>query len=65
MDRHNAPTTCYRESPSRGRRSPELKPELTGREREPFDQLLGEMVPLSPCGSVVGVKLFGFPAWFM
>jgi NADH:ubiquinone reductase (H+-translocating) len=47
----------------------QLEAELTGRERVPFDfKLLGEMVPLSRRTAVAdlsGVKLFGFPAWFM
>lgn len=47
----------------------QLEAELTGRERVPFDfKLLGEMVPLSRHTAVAdlsGVKLFGFPAWFM
>jgi NADH dehydrogenase len=47
----------------------QIEAELTGRERKPFDfKLLGEMVPLSRHTAVAdlsGLKLFGFPAWFM
>lgn len=47
----------------------QLEARLTGRERKPFDfKLLGEMVPLSRHTAVAdlsGLKLFGFPAWFM
>jgi NADH dehydrogenase len=47
----------------------QLEAELGGRERRPFDfKLLGEMVPLarrSAVADLAGLKLFGFPAWFM
>ncbi len=47
----------------------QLEAELSGRSRAPFDfKLLGEMVPLSRHTAVAdlsGLKLFGFPAWFM
>jgi NADH dehydrogenase len=47
----------------------QIEAELTGRERHPFDfKLLGEMVPLSRHSAVAdlsGLKLYGFPAWFM
>ena len=47
----------------------QLEALLTGRERRPFDfKLLGEMVPLSrhtAVADLAGLKLFGFPAWFV
>ncbi len=47
----------------------QIEAELTGQERKAFEfKLLGEMVPLSRHTAVAdlsGVKLVGFPAWFM
>src|SRR5262249_60832477 len=46
-----------------------LEAELTGRQKRPFRfRVLGEMVPLSRRTAVAdlrGLKLVGFPAWFM
>jgi NADH dehydrogenase len=72
MDRHsNAPYVATAQVALRQGRAlaRQLEAELTGRKRTPFDfKLLGEMVPLSRHTAVAdlsGVKLFGFPAWFM